>query len=253
VGRSTTGLVFVTALTAIVASSAVAATIFGTQRADVLRGTSKADTIYGKGGNDTIYGLGGNDRIFPGPGKDRVVCGAGKDFVQADALDVVANDCETVRRLSPPAPPPPPNPALGTRENPYPRGSTATLADGWKVTVASTIPDATAAVLAENQFNDPPASGNQFFIVRVTATYTGQGSKSFSGSFRLRAVGTSAVSYSTFANSCGVIPDEISSAEVFTGGTVTGNECWQVKSSDVASLVMYDDATFDQKIFFALR
>jgi hypothetical protein len=25
-------------------------------------------------------------------------------------------------------------------------------------------PDATAAVLAENQFNDPPAVGNQFFI-----------------------------------------------------------------------------------------
>jgi hypothetical protein len=50
-----------------------------------------------------------------------------------------------------------------------------------------------------------------------------------------------------------VIPDEFSSADVFTGGTVTGNECWSVKSGDAGTLVMYDDDVFAEKIFFALR
>jgi hypothetical protein len=65
--------------------------------------------------------------------------------------------------------------------------------------------------------------GEQFFIVRVTATHEGSGSHTFDGSYRLRAVGASAVAYSTLQNSCGVILDEISSAEVFSGGTITGN------------------------------
>ena len=121
--------------------------------------------------------------------------------------------------------------------------------------VVSSTPDATAAVLAENQFNDPPKAGEQFFIARVTATYIGSGSDTFDGTFRLRAVGASAVSYATFENSCGVIPDRISDAEVFTGGTITGNVCWAVRSSDATSLVLYDDpiTSVPTRLFFALR
>ncbi len=106
-------------------------------------------------------------------------------------------------------------------------------------------------------FNDSPALGSQFFIVRVEATFTGQGSsKGFDGGYRLRAVGPSGVSYSTFEDHCGVIPSEISDAEVFTGGTISGNECWAVRSSDVGSLVMYDDPFLGNdanRKFFALH
>jgi hypothetical protein len=120
-------------------------------------------------------------------------------------------------------------------------GTTADIAGGWRFTVLSVTPDATAAVLAENIFNSPPAAGKQFFIARVTATYLGGGSSRFDGSFRLRAVGPSAVSYSTFVDSCGVIPDDLPDPEVFTGGTVAGNVCWSVLSSDAGGLVLYDD------------
>jgi hypothetical protein len=105
--------------------------------------------------------------------------------------------------------------------------------------------------------NDPPAPGFQFFIVRVQATFTGQGSaKAFSGHYRLRAVGSAGVSYSTFENRCGVIPDEVTDAEVFTRGTIAGNECWAVRSADVGSLVMYDDPFLGNdanRKFFALH
>lgn len=147
-------------------------------------------------------------------------------------------------------------PSLGDRANPVPFATARALGDGWTLTAVSTIPNATSQVLAENQFNDPPAVGHQFFIARVTAAFTGAGSDNFDGTYRLRAVGASDVSYSTFEQSCGVIPDEISNREVFSGGTITGNVCWDIVSSDAGSLVMYDDSfAYHQppRIYFALH
>ncbi len=146
-------------------------------------------------------------------------------------------------------------PDVGTRENPIPRGSSAKLYGNWEVRVVNVIPNATSQVLAENRFNDPPAPGKQFFIATLEATYRGPGSSHFDGRYRLRALGPSGVSYSTFEDSCGVIPDRLPDPEVFTGGTIRGNVCWQVTASDAGALLMYDDPfTFDPvlRIYFRL-
>ena len=88
-----------------------------------------------------------------------------------------------------------PEPVLGSRENPVPLGVTIETKgeeiaeDHFEITVIDVVPDATSMVLAENQFNDPPESGNQFFMVTLRAKYLGPGSTTFDGSFRLRAVG----------------------------------------------------------------
>ena len=103
--------------------------------------------------------------------------------------------------------------------------------------------------------NDPPNAGWQFFIARVTATYAAAGSDRFEAAYRLRTVGAAAVSYSGFENSCGEVPDELSEAELFTGGTLTGNVCWAIRSSDAASLVLYDAPvqTVPKRIFLSLH
>ena len=111
--------------------------------------------------------------------------------------------------------------------------------DHWEITVLGTTPNATSIVLDENRFNDPPEEGNQFYIVRVRAKYLGPDSTSFRASSRLRALGDEGVVYTTFGDSCGVIPDELNSyRELFTGGQEEGNECWQIASTDADSLVM---------------
>ncbi|HOI69427.1 MAG TPA: hypothetical protein PLN41_06760 [Methanothrix sp.] len=134
---------------------------------------------------------------------------------------------------------------LGSRENPAPIGKySLTTADDWKISVVSVVPDATRMVLDENMFNNPPKAGHQFFLAKVRACYTGEGSDTFSGSYRLRAVGASNVAYSTFENSCGVIPDELPSSEVFTGGCIEGYVGWEIRSSDANSLMMYDTPLF---------
>ncbi len=139
------------------------------------------------------------------------------------------------------------------RDHPVPFGTTG-HEQNWDVTVISTEPDATADVMAENRFNDPPEEGNQFYIATIRATYLGEGSQKFGGSYRLRSVGQTGVSYTTFdTTNCGVIPDPISDNEVFQNGSVQGNICWQIRSADAASLQMFDVGRLaDSRTWFAL-
>lgn len=115
VGLAWRALLLALACGGLLASSAVAATIVGTPRNDVLRGTAKADRLLGKGGNDRLYGLAGDDYLDGGPGVDRYVCGPGRDRVVAAVGEVVAKDCEIVKRVGAPpptvSPPPPTTPA----------------------------------------------------------------------------------------------------------------------------------------------
>jgi hypothetical protein len=125
-----------------------------------------------------------------------------------------------------------------TRDTPVDVGAVVQVGD-WRLRVAGVTPDATDEVLSENQFNDPPPEGNQFFIATVEATYTSDESSTFWIDMSLKAVGDSNVAYEAFEASCGVIPDDINdSGETFPGGTITGNVCWNIRSEDADSLIM---------------
>lgn len=263
-------------LAAVVALPALALNITGTRGNDTLRGTAKADKINGKAGNDRIFGVAGNDTLIGGagrdhvdggPGNDRLVirdgvrdtaaCGTGRDTVTADTADTVGANCENILRPTPPTPPPPP--VGSTRDNPLPLGQTVGITVGveeWRFRILSTVPDATAVILAENQFNDPPAAGFQFFMAAVEVTYvSGSGPQDPWSRIAsdLNMVGNANVAYSQFSPSCGVIPDSfLFKGDLFPGGTMTGNICWPVRSTDVASLVGYFE--FSNGIFYmALR
>src|SRR6266536_5860382 len=145
-----------------------------------------------------------------------------------------------VKRPPPPPPAPPPAPVVGTRSNPVPLGAPVDETfsfsnEHWRFRIVSTQPNATAAVMAENQFNDPPAPGNQFFLATLEVTYVSGAAARSPGSVAddLRTVGPSNVVYSTFGNSCGVIPDGfLFKGDLLPGGTMTGNICWQVPSAE---------------------
>jgi hypothetical protein len=111
-------------------------------------------------------------------------------------------------------------------------------------------------VAAENQFNDPPAPGKQFFMVTVEATYDGTESSTFWFDMSLASVGASAVAYDGFQDSCGVLPDALSDVgETFPGGQVTGNVCWSVDAADAATLTMLASPSFsfdDERAAFSL-
>ncbi len=143
-----------------------------------------------------------------------------------------------------------------SRTNPVPRGEVGLLPNPpWAIKVLSVTPNANSIVAQANQFNKPPASDRQFFMVRVQMTYRGQDTES-PLSVDLTAVGASNVIYRSTNDTCGVVPDDYDSANrVFAGGTIEGNACWSVRTSDVGTLVMMAQRLFSDSgtIYFSLQ
>lgn len=132
-----------------------------------------------------------------------------------------------------------------SRQSPAPIGTPIDIA-GWSIVVNSVAPDGTAAVMAANQFNDPPPADRQFFIASIAATYEGdEEPSSFLDDISISALGPSSVAYQHFDETCGVIPEPLDTyTDVFIGGTIQGNVCWSVLTSDAAQLVMFVEPSF---------
>ena len=54
-----------------------------------------------------------------------------------------------------------------------PIGVSVDAGDRWRIGVAAVVPGGTAAVLARNRFNRPPAPGAQYFLMRLVVTRPG--------------------------------------------------------------------------------
>jgi Ca2+-binding RTX toxin-like protein len=131
----------------------IATTLLGGAGADRLTGGPAADQLSGDDGDDVLAGGGGDDVLIGGLGVDElgggagdddirardgiqdvVTCGDGSDRVDADTLDAVAADCETLVRTLTAAPPG----AGGARDRTAPRvevGAPARLRIGRSRTV----------------------------------------------------------------------------------------------------------------------
>lgn len=131
---------------------------------------------------------------------------------------------------------------IGSRGDPIPIGRVVSIAD-WDIAVLAVTQDATDIVLDENQFNAPPAVGHQYVLALIQATYRGDSSDSLLWAVDMSVVGDSAV---VVSDQCvAVVPNELDTfAEVFTGGTLEGNLCWEIRSSDASDLVLIIEESF---------
>ncbi len=143
-----------------------------------------------------------------------------------------------------------PEQALGTRGNPAPITATASIGD-WDVTIVDVDRDASARILQENQFNDPPDEGRAFVMWTVEAVYTGDDSGDPSWDLSWKLVGSAG---NSFDDRCGVIPDNLRDVgETFAGGVATGNVC---VSAEVAQLdggtILVEELFGGSRTFFAV-
>lgn len=114
--------------------------------------------------------------------------------------------------------------AAGSRENPLPIGAKVAN-DDWDIVLGAPR-EAGSEVSAENQFNDSPKPGMEFWIVPVTATYTGDDTGTAWIDLTIKFVGSD---NKTYSDRCGVIPDDLSDVdEVYPGGIAEGNTCLAV-------------------------
>lgn len=111
--------------------------------------------------------------------------------------------------------------AQGDRENPLPIGQTVSNED-WQVTLGAPR-EGWAEVAAANQFNDPPKAGMEYWIVPITATYTGNKTGNPGFGITVKFVGSD---NRTYEDRCGVILDPLSDVgDLYKGGVARGNTC----------------------------
>ena len=145
--------------------------------------------------------------------------------------------------------------AEGTRENPYPLGSTIENAE-WRVVVNSVTLGATDAVLAASSFNEPPAAGSEYIVVNYSTTYLGSdpdgGIPAFVVLEYVTADGTTVNSFDTF-----VLPPEPAfdtTGTLYTDGTASGNVVFAVPSASAAEGVLAIQMGFvSDKVFVAVQ
>ena len=145
---------------------------------------------------------------------------------------------------------------LGTRDDPLAVGTRIEMGD-WTLAVTEVMPDATDVVMAENEFNDPPADGRQFVMFTVDATYEGEDSGTAWLDFSWAIVGSEGNTFATGADDyCGVIPDPLDdTGETFPDGSVSGNVCISAESAQVDGATIRIEDTFsfeDTRAFYAL-
>lgn len=143
-----------------------------------------------------------------------------------------------------PEPPAKPEPELGSRENPFPIDNPVHN-DQWQVVLDEPY-EAWDEIHAENQFNDPPADGMEFWILPVTVTYVGEDSGTPMMDMDFAFVGDDARTYS---DRCGVIPNPLSHVgELYPGGTAEANVCITVPAG--APGLWTVAASFTDPVFF---
>jgi hypothetical protein len=111
--------------------------------------------------------------------------------------------------------------SAGSRENPFPIGETVGNKD-WKVTLGPPR-EAWSEISAANEFNDPPKAGMEFWIVPVTAVYTGDATGNAGFGVSVKFVGSD---NRTYEDRCGVIPNPLSDVgDLYKDGVAKGNTC----------------------------
>ncbi len=136
----------------------------------------------------------------------------------------------------------------GSRENPLPIGETVSNHD-WKVTLG-TPREAWAEIAATNQFNSPPKAGMEYWIVPITATYTGNKTGDARFEIRVKFVGAD---NRTYDGDCGVIPESLNDVgDLYSGGQAKGNTCVAVPAG-ATGLWTVSTGFVGQPVFFVAK
>ncbi|AOW92453.1 hypothetical protein BFN03_06325 [Rhodococcus sp. WMMA185] len=134
----------------------------------------------------------------------------------------------------------------GSRQNPLPIGETVANED-WEITLG-TPREAWAEIAAENQFNDPPEAGMEFWMVPLTATYTGEDTTLPWLDITAEFVGTD---NRTYGDECGVLPNDLFDIdELYPGGTIEANVCAAVPAG-ADGLWSVSTGLLGEPVFFA--
>ncbi len=128
----------------------------------------------------------------------------------------------------------------------------------WSMSITGPGRDMTEEVLAENQFNDPPAEGSVFFAVPIALTLEHAEKEPLSTLFNIEfeyfGPSTLKIIPGLLDGQCGATPagefDQFE--EAFVGGTLEGFICYEVATEDVvAGVLVTIDSNDGDRLFWS--
>lgn len=140
-----------------------------------------------------------------------------------------------------------------SRANPVPLGETASAAQ-WDIQIMEVLrgDEAWDAALAASEWNDPPAEGFEYVLVRIAAERTGASEAKEIGVVDFDITGAEAAVYEIpwLTN-----PEPELDAELLPGGTTEGWLSFTVREGETDLILIYDEAWEwdDRPIHFALE
>lgn len=127
-----------------------------------------------------------------------------------------------------------------SRSQPMPKGKPIEFTDGAAIIVEGVTENAIQIIKRHDAWTEPPPSGHQFLLVNIEVSNQSDEPIGIYMVNELSLVGKSNVSYEQIWDDCWTFPDEFDANKtIFPGGSLSGNICFTVKSSDIHSLVMY--------------
>ncbi|RRD60127.1 DUF4190 domain-containing protein [Leucobacter sp. OH1287] len=145
---------------------------------------------------------------------------------------------------------------VGTsRDNPVEIGTPLKTED-WTVVVNSVNLDATEAVAAAEEYNDPAPDGQVYILVNMTVTYTGKDSAGQTPSLSVEYINKQGNTFGQYdGGSFAVPPEKLDTFEtLYEGASLTGNILLTVPKDGVADGVLgVTPEFFADKVFVALQ
>ena len=141
----------------------------------------------------------------------------------------------------------------GTRDNPLALGTTVSSTD-WGIAVNNVDLNATAAIQAENPFNEEPAEGNVYIMAEVTATYTGSDPEGDTPYVTVEYVSPGGNSFASY-DAMVVTPNDFDSLEtLYEGASTTGNIAMEVPQDELdGGTLRVSPSIFGDAVFFAIQ
>ena len=146
-----------------------------------------------------------------------------------------------------------------SRNQPMPVGMPLKFDSGISITVESVTKNANQLIKRHDAWTEPPPNGHQFLLLALEVANVGDEPIDIYSVNELSLVGNSNVSFDQgFSNECWTFPNELdTSRTLFPTGSLSGNICFTVKSSDVNNLVMYYEMISllgdDEFVYWALE
>lgn len=141
----------------------------------------------------------------------------------------------------------------GTRENPYAVG-TKISSENWDMTITNVTLDATDEVLAESELNETPDSGNQYMMIDVEMTYTGDAPD---GEMPMATFEYVSAGGNTFdgLDDMVVAPNALDTLEnMYNGASTSGSIAIQIPSEDAeAGVLAVNPDMLADKVYVAVK